>query len=571
MAIAQQKEIARLNKVISILTTNHLALIEVLQRDLAASQQTIVELDQENEELVRSIQSLSNENSELMSHLEAEVQKSDTLVLKIYQLLDERYKLGTQDLKQSVAMHTAEVNQILKKDNPRSIIGEKRCQEQVSKLQTSQSPSFSSFVNEKDIGHVGKESKRNLPRLGDKRTLENCVGSQNSEQKNSRPVRRLSHSYPSSFSHGRLSLDNLSSKNSAKLRRCVSTNQLKGRRSSSDYNLKRNQIHLSRISSSRSVASNNKLFPFEGTTVNFNWGPNYFSIDDMSFMTSSAKTLESTQDYKTSQSMKEGIQPDCNEHPNEVPMNGALPPSREVSKSKPVVEPLDVRTDVTTVAAKAKNATSNEIFKNLQFTRQNLSSERNFNDNSVPTRSASSSSCSAVASNSIAFFGTSDTCRNDPIEFGAGNISCLPNQISPSVFYTNDHIECEDGSISNVPKHLLPSDNSFKRIQRALGRTTSTRGVPSSNLSLGSTFLGTTASFHGEHLDFGKDAVASAGTTPNHNLAFSEDCRSASSGSIKGGIGVKIKGILNSTHNRKHDRSQLLVDFGASRRHSHIR
>jgi len=194
MAIAQQKEIARLNKVISILTTNHLALIEVLQRDLAASQQTIVELDQENEELVRSIQSLSNENSELMSHLEAEVQKSDTLVLKIYQLLDERYKLGTQDLKQSVAMHTAEVNQILKKDNPRSIIGEKRCQEQVSKLQTSQSPSFSSFVNEKDIGHVGKESKRNLPRLGDKRTLENCVGSQNSEQKNSRPVRRLSHS-----------------------------------------------------------------------------------------------------------------------------------------------------------------------------------------------------------------------------------------------------------------------------------------------------------------------------------------------------------------------------------------
>jgi len=49
-------------------------------------------------------------------------------------------------------------------------------------------------------------------------------------------------------------------------------------------------------------------------------------------------------------------------------------------KSKPVVEPLDVRSDITTVAAKAKNATSNEIFKNLQFTRQNLSTERNFNE-----------------------------------------------------------------------------------------------------------------------------------------------------------------------------------------------
>jgi ParB-like chromosome segregation protein Spo0J len=75
-----------------------MATLEPLHRELATARETIAGLSQENEDLVREVQSLFGENSEIMSHLEAEVLKNDTLALKINRLVEERHKFGIKEM-----------------------------------------------------------------------------------------------------------------------------------------------------------------------------------------------------------------------------------------------------------------------------------------------------------------------------------------------------------------------------------------------------------------------------------------------------------------------------------------
>lgn len=96
MSAYEEEEIARLKELISNLQADHEATVRALQEDLAVTEETIVKLNIENEELVEELRILDHECEEISEHLQQSLDRNITLGIEMNQVIKERDDLAAE-------------------------------------------------------------------------------------------------------------------------------------------------------------------------------------------------------------------------------------------------------------------------------------------------------------------------------------------------------------------------------------------------------------------------------------------------------------------------------------------
>mmetsp|Transcript_12127 Transcript_12127/g.17486 ORF Transcript_12127/g.17486 Transcript_12127/m.17486 type:complete len:299 (+) Transcript_12127:55-951(+) len=108
MSVSEEEEIARLKELIANLQANHEATVRALQEDLAVTEETIIKLNIENEELVEELRILDHECEEVSEHLQQSLDRNITLGIEMSQVIKERDDLAAELRKMQNEKETTE-------------------------------------------------------------------------------------------------------------------------------------------------------------------------------------------------------------------------------------------------------------------------------------------------------------------------------------------------------------------------------------------------------------------------------------------------------------------------------